>query len=226
MIINKASLIFLERKVKEPKIGDGYQEIINYLIRRNKPKIINLLYYDAVGSLEIDWQHQAIFVKQLKIWTTSFPYSQEQIVSLGTETFETFLLKNFLFSNSKLLGLHSFLLDKKGEKQCWLMLDFRIKPGPEALRKIKFYVKNMLNLSKIKGGGFLVQTDRSYHFIGRKIIAQEIYKEFLKKIIKSDGGSGLIDIGFCGHALTKDLDICLRIQKKKEGKKLKIVARI
>ncbi len=96
--------------MKEPKIGDGYQEIINYLIRRNKPKIINLLYYDAVGSLEIDWQHQAIFVKQLKIWTTSFPYSQEQIVSLGTETFETFLLKNFLFSNSKLLGLHSFLL--------------------------------------------------------------------------------------------------------------------
>lgn len=203
-----------------------YNDVINKLIKNNPVLIINLLYYDCWTSVQIDWKNKIKFRKQLKIKTTSFPAKKNNLLSLKVAQVQKFQVKECFSKKGKMLGLHSTLIDKNKKTKYWLMLDLKAIPTPDNLQKIKMYLSGLLYILKIKSGGYIVETDHSYHFIGKKIVDSSTFKHFLQNTIKSNGGDGLADTGFCGHALAKNLDTCLRIQKRKGGKVLKVTSEI
>jgi hypothetical protein len=203
-----------------------YDDVINKLIKNNPVSIINLLYYDYWTPTQMDWNNKREFKKNLKIWTTSFPAKKNNLLSLKVNQIRKFQTKEYLSKKGKILGLHSTLIDKKRKTRYWLMLDLMAKPNPDNSQKIKIYLSSLLYITKIKFGGYILETDHSYHFIGKKFVGQSKFKQFLQNTIKSNGGNGLADTGFCGHALAKNLDICLRIQKIKKGKIFKVISEI
>ncbi len=203
-----------------------YNDVINKLIKNNPISIINLLYYDNWTPVQIDWKDNREFKKQLKIWTTSFPAKKNNLLSLKVDQIQKFQTREYLSKKGKILGLHSTLVDKNGRIKYWLMLDLMAKPSSNNLQKIKAYLSGLLYISRIKSGGYILETDHSYHFIGKKFVGSKTFKQFLQNTIKSNGGNGLADTGFCGHALAKNLDICLKIQKRKNGKTLKVTSEI
>lgn len=203
-----------------------YDTVINRLIKHNPVAKLNLLYYDSCTSLKMNWKDKKEFTKQLQIRTTSFPAEKDNILSIDIDQTQKFRTEEYLSKSSRVLGLHSSLIDKRGRVRYWLMLDLDARPTPNNLRKVKLYLSSLLRISKIKTGGYILETDNSYHFIGKKVVDAPTFELFLNDIIKSNGGDGLADVGFCGHTLAKNLDVCLRIQRRKRGKRLKVVAEI
>lgn len=203
-----------------------YDDVIDKLIKHNPVARLNLLYYDSCTSLKMSWKDEKEFTKQLQIRTTSFPAKKDDILSVDTDQAQKFRTEEYVLGSSGVLGLHSTLVDKGGRVRYWLMLDLNARPTPSNLRKVKLYLGSLLRILKIKPGGYILETDNSYHFIGKKFVSAAVFKLFLNSIIKSNGGDGLADVGFCGHTLAKDLDVCLRIQRRKGGKRLKVVAEI
>lgn len=202
-----------------------YDAVIKELIKHNPVSRINLLYYDPCTSFKINWKDKKKFLENLKVWTTSLPAKKQNLITLDIIRNYKFNSKNFI-KKDKVLGLHSALIDKKGNIHYWLMLDLNAKPNLYNLKRIKLYISCLLLLLKIRTGGYIIETDKSYHFIGQKCVKAEVFQLFLWNIIKSNGGNGLADTGFCGHTLAKNLDVCLRIQKREGGKPLKVVAKI
>ena len=203
----------------------NYEQLINRLIRVNNPKIIGLLYYNHITSIVANWESLALSQKQLKILLTTFPGKKKDLILLPANSVRKFTVASFPLKKDQTLGLHSTLIDENGKRKYWLMLDLAAAPSKKDLAKIKVYLTSLLKVLKIKMDGYLIETDNSYHFLGEKPITKLIFAKFLQAVIKSSGG-GLVDVGFCAHGLDKNLDICLRIQKRPNGKDLKVVVRI
>jgi hypothetical protein len=116
----------------------------------------------------------------------------------------------------QILAMCSDVQLKTGETKHIPMIDFRCPVSPHSLQLISKVAK-LLDVGK----GFIVETDRSYHFYGAELLTERQWLQFLGRALQF---SPIVDRAWIAHQL---IDTCcnLRIASRlPEGKKLRVVA--
>lgn len=116
----------------------------------------------------------------------------------------------------QILALCSDVQLKTGETKHIPMIDFRCQVSPHSLQLVSKIAK-LLDVGK----GFIVETDRSYHYYGAELLTGRQWSQFLGRALQF---SPIVDRAWIAHQL---IDTCcnLRIASRlPEGKKLRVVA--
>lgn len=103
------------------------------------------------------------------------------------------------------LGIHSLVKMKDGSEKYLPLIDFKLSPSPENLGIIKERMKKIVGI-----GGFILETDKSYHFYGINPVDFDEWLNFcarclLTSLVK-DEGKTIIDVvstRYIGHCLLR-----------------------
>jgi hypothetical protein len=171
---------------------------------------------------------QAVMISLLKsnaipegiIRSASFHQSiSESVISVSASelTIETIKELAVKILSNQVLSLCSVVQLKNSTKKHIPLLDFRCPPSDHNLNLIRRLVPQLG-----VGGGFVLQTARSYHFYGLKLLDDSGLVEFLGRAALF---SPLTDGGWIGHQL---IDHCcaLGIMVGPDGIRPRVVARI
>jgi hypothetical protein len=117
---------------------------------------------------------------------------------------------------TKMLAICSEVRLTDGSTKHIPMMDFHCPVGPQSL-DLSAKVAKLLGV----GGGFLVETDKSYHFYGTTLLTQTEMVEFLGRATLF---SPIVDRAWIAHQLI-ELCCALRISDRQpEGKALRVVS--
>lgn len=124
------------------------------------------------------------------------------------------------------LGIASLV--KVGNKTWYLpMMDFAIPKSKQAIEIIRSNYGKIITPKF--GGGVLIETDNSYHFLGNKLLTKKQLQSFINwslvaSAYKKDNHLELLcDTQFIGYWLLKN-NICIRISPRTNGPWPKVVS--
>jgi hypothetical protein len=100
-----------------------------------------------------------------------------------------------------MVGFCSHIVCTNGESRHALLMDFRCTPSSTAQNELEHACL------KIGYGGWLLQTSRSYHFIGEVLVDEQEWLRFMGYWLLLEH---LVDVSFIGHCVIERLS-CLRV---------------
>jgi hypothetical protein len=116
----------------------------------------------------------------------------------------------------RMLAMCSEVQLKTGPTKHIPMIDFRCPVSPHSLQ-LASKIAKLIDVGK----GFIVETDRSYHFYGAELLTGQEWSQFLGRALQF---SPIVDRAWIAHQLI-DLSCNLRIAPRlPDGKKLRVVA--
>lgn len=122
--------------------------------------------------------------------------------------------------NDWTVGLTSIVMTSSGI-QYLLMLDYSIEHDPKIEEEL-FLKLNLFNKSgdvEYRMDGYLIKTNKSYHYLGKYITSEESFVNFLGSALlfrHADQSFFIVDDRWLGHSLKKKFGT-IRIGKKYEG---------
>jgi hypothetical protein len=201
-------------------IGWGWEELLDLLRRANRLTECCVLWHYPKVSFDVAWDDPEQFARQFAIWTTTYALAPGERAPIREG--EEFRIERYL-RPGRLLSLHSQVVAKEGGR-FFLMLDL-LAPHDQ-LDKVMMYLNVLLHTGGVRGGGFVIRTSRSFHFIGRRCVDAAVYRKVLDLVLKSGGGNGIVDVGYCAHTLARELETGLRLQPAAPEERLEVVAEL
>jgi len=116
----------------------------------------------------------------------------------------------------QMLAMCSKVQLKKGTTEHIPMMDFRCPVSPHSLQLVSTIAK-LFDVGK----GFIVETDRSYHFYGSELLTEQEWLKFLGRALQF---SPIVDRAWIAHQL---IDLCCNLRiapRRPDGKELRVVA--
>ncbi|MBI4872743.1 MAG: hypothetical protein HY814_14385 [Candidatus Riflebacteria bacterium] len=201
-------------------IGWGWEELIELLRRTNRLSEFGVLWHCPKVSFDVSWDDPELFARQFAIWTTTYALAPGE--RLPIQGHEQFRIERYRRPD-RLLSLHSRVVTEEGCR-FFLMLDL-LAPH-DLLGRVMTYLGALLRTGGVRGGGFVIRTSRSFHFIGRECVDAALYRKVLDLVLKSGGGNGIVDVGYCAHTLARELETGLRLQPAMPEERLEVVAEL
>ncbi|MBI4862440.1 MAG: hypothetical protein HY815_19600 [Candidatus Riflebacteria bacterium] len=199
-------------------LGSDWPAVIDYLRRTNNVREFYVRRHSPLVSFDVDWSDQETFRRQFQIWTTTQPIRPGDLIPVAQA--DDFELDRYI-CDGLLLSLHSRAILDEGSRY-FLMLDLLARH--DELPRVTLYLNTLLAALGIENGGFVIRTERSFHFIARECVLMETYRQAFELVLKSGGGNGIVDVGYCAHSVARDLETGLRIQRRHEGERLEVAA--
>lgn len=145
---------------------------------------------------------------------------------ISTEQIET-IIKNLQPGWNA--SFHSRVLCNNGEFRHIPMIDFAPQKSPESVQIIQSAMNEVV-VPRF-GGGYILETDRSYHFIGTKLLTPIEQQQFLGTALllnhANHSGLRITDERWLGHSLELREGVsCLRFTKRNTGTVPKVIGKI
>lgn len=152
------------------------------------------------------------------VWTPDTEVQYEWISVKDISNIESYIQKHEL--ENWTIGLTNLVMTGRGI-QYLLMLDYSVPQSIENEKQLysKLSVFNKSGDVDYKLAGYLIKTDKSYHYLGKYITTQENFINFLGSSLlfrHTDQSIFIVDDRWLGHSLKKKF-ATIRISRKNES---------